>query len=205
MLKIGLTGGIGSGKSTVADLFAAKGVPVLDADQVARDLVEPGRPAFQAIVGRFGPQVLREGRLDRLRLRQRVFAAPGERRWLESLLHPGVYEELRRRAEGLDAPYCLLAIPLLLETGRRDFVDRLLVVDCPMEAQRQRIMSRDGASPEFVERMLATQIDREGRLAAADDILDNSGALRELAEPVERLHRRYLSLAGAAPPGQRLD
>jgi dephospho-CoA kinase len=195
MLKIGLTGGIGCGKSTVAELFAAKGVPVLDADRIARDLVEPGQSALQAIVRRFGTGLLREGRLDRERLRHIVFAAPEERRWLEALLHPLVYEEMRRRIANLSAPYGLLVVPLLLESGRRDFVDRVLVVDCPVEIQRQRIRHRDGSSNVEIERMLSAQLSREARLAVADDVIENAGLEADLPERVEALHRFYLSLS----------
>jgi dephospho-CoA kinase len=195
MLKIGLTGGIGCGKSTVADMFAAKGVPVLDADRIARDLVEPGQPALQAIVRHFGPEFLKKDRLDRERLKHIVFAAPEERRWLESLLHPLVYDEMRRRVANLSAPYSLLVVPLLLESGARDFVDRVLVVDCPIELQRQRVRNRDGLSDAEIDRVLSAQSSREARLAAADDVIENAGLAADLPERVETLHRFYLSLS----------
>ncbi|SMF94978.1 dephospho-CoA kinase [Methylomagnum ishizawai] len=201
MFKVGLTGGIGSGKTTVAELFAAKGVPVLDADRVARDLVEPGQPALAAIAGRFGPDILKAGCLDRERLRRIVFADPAERRWLEALLHPRVYAELERRMAALATPYCLLVVPLLLETGRRGLVDRLLVVDCPVGLQRQRLQTRDGIDAAQANRMLSAQIDRPQRQAAADDILENTGTVADLAGPVERLHRLYLALASDSRPG----
>lgn len=194
MLKVGLTGGIGSGKTTVAGLFAAKGVPVLDADVITRDLVEPGQPAFQAIVRHFGLDLLKDGRLDRARLRQIVFAAPEARQWLESLLHPLVYEEMHRRTAGLSAPYALLVVPLLLETGRRDFVDRLLVVDCPIELQRRRVKQRDGLDEAEIDRILSAQLAPEARLAAADEVIRNAGSSVELVEQVDRLHEFYLSL-----------
>ena len=195
MLKVGLTGGIGSGKSTVGARFAAYGVPVLDADLIARELVEPGQPALAAIAEHFGPAILNQGRLDRQRLRAVVFAEPEARRWLEALLHPMVYAEMQRQADKLAAPYCLLMVPLLLETGQRGLVDRLLVVDCPPEAQRLRVARRDGAAPAQIERRLAAQASRAERLAAADDIIDNSGTEAALGEAVERLHRHYLSLS----------
>jgi dephospho-CoA kinase len=194
MLKIGLTGGIGCGKTTVADLFAAKGIPVLDADLIARQLVEPGQPLLQAIAAHFGANLLKEGRLDRGRLRQIVFAAPEERQWLESLLHPRVYDEMERRLAGFSAPYCLLVIPLLLETGRRDFVDRLLVIDCPVELQKRRVKDRDGLTDPEIDRILSAQLAREARVAAADDLIENAGGPAELADQVDRLHRFYLSL-----------
>jgi dephospho-CoA kinase len=195
MLKIGLTGGIGCGKTTIAKLFAAKGVPVLDADSISRDLVEPGRPALQEIALNFGPEVLKNGRLDRARLRRLVFAVPGARQWLESLLHPLVYAEMQRRIARLSAPYCLLVVPLLLETGRRDFVDRLLVVDCPTELQRQRVRLRDGSDDTEIDRILSTQVAREDRLAAADDVIENAADQEKLSEQVDRLHQFYLSLS----------
>jgi dephospho-CoA kinase len=197
MLKIGLTGGIGCGKTTVADLFAAKGVPVLDADLIARELVEPGQPLLDAIVARFGVEVLQEGRLDRGRLRQIVFADPAQRRWLEELLHPAVYAALERRLDGLAAPYVLLVIPLLLETGRRDFVDRLLVIDCPVALQKQRVKARDGLDDSTIDRILAAQLPREARLAAADDIIENTAGRAELAEQIDRLHQFYVALTAA--------
>lgn len=196
MLRIGLTGGIGSGKSTVADMFAARGVPVLDADQIARELVEPGQPALQAIVQRFGADILKGGALDRARLRQRVFAAPESRRWLEALLHPLVYAELQRRSDALAAPYGLWVVPLLLETGERGRVDRLLVVDCPPEVQRQRVARRDGSDAAEIERILAAQCTREQRLAAADEVIDNSGGPSQLSDQVDALHRFYSALTG---------
>jgi dephospho-CoA kinase len=195
MLKIGLTGGIGCGKTTIAKLFAAKGVPVLDADSISRDLVEPGRPALQEIALNFGPEVLKNGRLDRARLRRLVFAVPGARQWLESLLHPLVYAEMQRRIARLSAPYCLLVVPLLLETGRRDFVDRLLVVDCPTELQRQRVRLRDGSDDTEIDRILSIQVAREDRLAAADDVIENAADQEKLSEQVDRLHQFYLSLS----------
>jgi dephospho-CoA kinase len=195
MLKIGLTGGIGCGKTTIAKLFAAKGVPVLDADSISRDLVEPGRPALQEIALHFGPEVLKNGRLDRARLRRLVFAVPGARQWLESLLHPLVYAEMQRRIARLSAPYCLLVVPLLLETGRRDFVDRLLVVDCPTELQRQRVRLRDGSDDTEIDRILSIQVAREDRLAAADDVIENAADQEKLSEQVDRLHQFYLSLS----------
>ncbi|CAL1239164.1 dephospho-CoA kinase [Candidatus Methylocalor cossyra] len=199
MLKIGLTGGIGCGKSTVAALFQALGVPVLDADQIARELVEPGQPALEAIVNHFGPGIVVAGKLDRARLRQLVFAAPEQRRWLESLLHPLIYAELERRLASLSGPYCLLVIPLLLESGRRSFVDRVLVVDCPEPVQRQRVKSRDGMSDAEVDRLLAAQLGREERLRAADDVIENAGAPESLPPQVEQLHRAYLALREQGP------
>ena len=197
MLRIGLTGGIGCGKTTVADLFAGKEIPVIDADRVSRDLVEPGRPALDAIIQRFGPDLFEDGRLDRVRLRKIVFSSPEQRKWLESLLHPLIYEEMEARLQGLSAPYCVLVVPLLLETGRRDFVDRLLVVDCPAKEQRRRIKVRDELDDGEVQKVLSVQLARQDRLAAADDIIENSGKPEELAVQVDRLHQAYVDLAAS--------
>lgn len=194
MLVIGLTGGIGCGKSTVAELFAAKGIPVLDADLIARELVEPNQPAFDAIVHRLGAAILRDGVLDRARLRAIVFSNPEEKRWLEALLHPLVYSEIGRRIATLSAPYCIVVVPLLLETGQRHLVDRLLVVDCPEDLQRRRVKLRDGLSDTQIGQIMASQSGRADRLAAADDLLENIDDEATLAERVERLHRSYLTL-----------
>ncbi|MGX2039909.1 dephospho-CoA kinase [Methylocaldum sp. MU1018] len=194
MLIIGLTGGIGCGKSTVAELFADKGVPILDADVIARELVEPGRPAFEAIKQRFGTVILKNGRLDRAKLREIVFSDPEAKRWLEALLHPLVYSEIGQRITTLSAPYCLVVVPLLLETGQRALVDRLLVVDCPEDIQRRRVQLRDGLSEKQIDPIMASQIGRSERLAAADDVLENTADEADLAEKVERLHQLYLTL-----------
>lgn len=197
MLRVGLTGGIGCGKSAVAERFAALGVPVLDADLLSRELVEPGRPALAAIVARFGPEILADGKLDRAALRRRVFADATSRRWLEALLHPLVYEEMAARAAALEAPYVLLVIPLLLESGRRDFVDWLLVVDCPEPLQRERVRARDGLDEEQIDRILAAQVSRQQRLDAADAVICNDGDWHSLSAAVEVEHRRLLRLAAA--------
>ncbi len=196
MLIVGLTGGIGSGKSTVADRFAARGVPCIDADQLTRELVEPGTPLLAEIVTNFGDDMLdHEGRLDRRRMRERVFADPAERERLESLLHPAVYAAMRSRIASLVAPYCLLVIPLLVETGGIHKVHRVLVVDVDVDDQRHRTSARDGVDSDQVEAILASQASRSERLAAADDVIDNRGAPADLEAQVQSLHRRYLELA----------
>jgi len=191
MLKVGLTGGIGCGKTTVANLFAEKGVPVIDADQISRQLVEPDRPVFWAIVRHFGEDVLLDGQLNRRMLKERIFLRPDEREWLENLLHPLIYQEIQGQVASFSAPYCLLVVPLLLETGRRDLVDRLLVVDCPPEVQRQRIGIRDGLDDKTINLILAAQLSREQRLAAADDVVENFDELAALRPQIDRLHCRY--------------
>ena len=199
MLVIGLTGGIGSGKSTVAQYFSELGVPVIDADVVARDVVVPGSEALRDIVAHFGTDVLRpDGTLDRARLRQHVFNNAAERRALEAILHPRIYDEMRRRIRLLRAPYCIAVIPLLLETGGRGFVDRVLVVDTSESLQRARAERRDGVTAEAVDAVMRAQVDRETRRRAADDLVSNDGDLDALKRETEALHRRYLALASAA-------
>lgn len=199
MLIIGLTGGIGSGKSTVARYFAELGVPIVDADVVARELVAPGSPALREIRAEFGDEVLRaDGGLDRARLRELVFADAVRRRALEAILHPRVYAEMARRIAALAAPYCIAVVPLLLETGRRDFVDRVLVVDAAEDVQRARAQRRDGATAESVQAVMQSQLERSARRRAADDVIENHADLAALRQHVEALHRRYLALAAAA-------
>jgi len=195
MLTIGLTGGFGSGKTTVAALFYAKGVPVFDADVIARELVEPGQPALAEIVAEFGESVLSAGRLNRALLRDRIYADATARRNLEAILHPKVYRVLGEKAGCLHEPYCIFAIPLLIETGRQDFVDRVLLVDCPVEAQYERARRRDGLDDPTISRILKAQASRAERLAAAHDIIDNSGSVDRLRGQVEELHQAYLARA----------
>jgi dephospho-CoA kinase len=198
MLVVGLTGGIGAGKSTVARLFAARGVEVFDADQVAHRLMEPGQPAFKPLVRAFGADILgADGRLDRAALRRRVFAEPKSRKRLEGIVHPLVYAELARLVLGARGSYCLVCIPLLLETGRGGFVDRLLVVDCPEALQIERVVRRNGLQPEEVRAIMAAQVSRSERLAAADDVIVNAADPACLEAEVDALHRRYCALGAA--------
>jgi dephospho-CoA kinase len=198
-LRVGLTGGIASGKSAVSACFEALGVPVIDTDALAREAVAPGSDGLAAVVARFGPQILLpEGNLNRRALRAIVFADPTARTDLEAIVHPRVHRLLAERIGGIDAPYCVLAIPLLVEGGRIP-VDRVLVVDCPREVQLARLLARDGETIAGAEAILAAQATREARIARADDIIDNTGPLESLKSRVHELHRRYLQLAGAAP------
>lgn len=199
MLTVGLTGGIGSGKSTVAKIFSAKGVPVFDADVIVRELMEPGQPAWTEIIAEFGDSVLTEGRLNRTLLRNRIYSDPTTRRALESILHPKVYQILRERAKRVCEPYCIFAIPLLIESEGRDVVDRILLVDCPVEVQFERAMRRDGLDRPTVTRIIEVQASRAERLAAADDIIDNSSSIDSLPAQVERFHQIYLDLASHRP------
>jgi dephospho-CoA kinase len=199
MLVIGLTGGIGSGKTTVANLFSALGVPLIDADVIARELVTAGSPVLNEIIDCFGADVLdTRGDLDRVRLRQRVFADPGQRQRLEAILHPRIRAEITRRIGRLDAPYCIVSIPLLVETAQTDLVDRVLVVDCPPELQRERVARRDGWGEVEITGAMQAQATRARRLAAADDVIVNDRDLDALRDRVISLHRDYIEQARAA-------
>lgn len=194
--RVGLTGGIASGKSTVADLFAALGVPVIDTDLIARDIVAPGTPGLRALVAAFGSGiVLPDGSLDRRALRSLVFADPGRRQQLESILHPLILERMEALCTTSGGPYQLLVIPLLLESGLENRVDRVLVVDCSEAVQRERLMVRDGESAAAADRILAAQLDRQARLAGADDVLTNTGTQDDLRRRVLALHASYLAQA----------
>ena len=196
MLRIGLTGGIASGKSTVAGLFAARGATVLDTDVIAREIVEPGRPALGALARALGSSILDgEGRLDRAELRRRLFDDTALRRDVEAILHPAIIAELERQALAAPGPYQLFVIPLLVENRFMSIVDRVLVIDCPEAEQLRRLMARDGETRDSAERMLAAQATREQRLAAADDVIDNGGEAADLPGQVAALDAKYRRLA----------
>lgn len=193
--RIALTGGVASGKSTVARLFAALGAQLIDTDQVARDVVVPPSPALERIVARFGSNVLQpDGTLDRAALRHRVFSDDAARRDLEAIMHPAIAAEVTRRSAAAGGPYQLIAIPLLVETGTAGDYDRVLLVDAQTDTQHARLMLRDGMTPAAAAQMLAAQASREARRAVAHDIIDNDGDVAQLAPQVEALHRRYLAL-----------
>jgi len=197
MFTVALTGGVASGKSTVERLFASRGIEIIDADHVAREVVAAGTAGLADIVEIFGTDVLSaDGSLDRRAMRERVFADERARRQLEAIIHPRVREVLRQRASEVHSAYGMLVIPLLVESGDYAWVNRVLVVDVPREVQRERLLKRDGISRELAEAMLDAQASREQRLAVADDVIDNSADLESLDDAVERLHRRYLQLAG---------
>lgn len=200
---VGLTGGIGSGKSAVAERFAAKGVPIVDTDRIAHELTAPEGAALPALRATFGSGIFdAAGRLDRAALRERVFADAAERERLEAILHPLIRIESARQlaTAAHDAPpYALLVVPLLVETGAyRDHLDRVLVVDCAEETRLRRVMARNGLPRAQVERILAAQASRKARLAAADDVIVNEGEISALTPEVDRLHRLYLDLAHGA-------
>jgi dephospho-CoA kinase len=195
-LLIALTGGIASGKTAVAELFAKLGVPVLDTDQIARDVVAPGTAALGKLVAEFGAEILdAHGQLDRARMRERVFSDPAQRRKLEAITHPAIREELAQRSAAAGGDYQIHVIPLLVESGRAAAYDRVLVVDCPEEAQMTRLMARDGTSREQAAGILAAKASREARLNAAHDVIENTGTLADLERFVELLHRNYTLLA----------
>lgn len=195
-LRIGLTGGVGSGKSTVANLFSALGAPVIDTDAIAHDLVEPGQPALARIVAEFGETILNAGgRLDRQRLSRQVFQHAGDRRRLEGILHPLIRKEVQRQLAETVAPYCLLVVPLLIEAGFTDLVDRILVVDAEESEQIRRTKHRSKLSEGEIRNILAAQTNRQERLDAADDVIRNTRDLKHLEAEVAHLHAHYLSLA----------
>lgn len=202
MFTVGLTGGIGSGKSTVADCFAALGVPVIDTDVIARDLTVAGGAVLEEIRAAFGETVMQaDGTLDRAALRRRVFADSAARRQLEAILHPRIRQVVGDSLATLTAPYALVVIPLLVETGGyRDMLNRVLVVDCPEEVQIARVKARSGLAHEEIKAILAAQAGRAERLAVADDIIVNTATPEALHAEVVALHQRYLALAAAPPP-----
>ncbi len=198
VLIVGLTGGIASGKTTVSELFAGLGVPVVDADVAARRVVEPGQPALAELADEFGDDILSDtGTLDRARLRARAFTDPALRQRLEAILHPRIQAHMDAEIAACHGPYVIMAVPLLVEGDLLRRVDRVLVVDVPEETQVNRLTSRDGSTPEEARAILAAQSSRQQRLSHADDIVDNTGDLDNLRQQVERLHEQYLALAAA--------
>ncbi|MDP2029271.1 MAG: dephospho-CoA kinase [Thiobacillus sp.] len=202
MIVVGLTGGIGSGKSTVADAFAALGVPVIDTDVIARELTASGGPALDAIRAVFGEAVMRaDGVLDRAALRRRVFADAAARHQLEAILHPLIRRRVEQTLAQLTARYALIVVPLLVETGAyRDVLQRILVVDCPEAMQVTRVMARSGLARDEAMAILAAQATRAERLAVADDVILNTASPEVLRAEVASLHQRYLGLAAASIP-----
>jgi dephospho-CoA kinase len=197
-LRIGLTGGIASGKSTVEKRFVELGVPVVNADDSSRIVTALGQPGLLAVTAAFGRSILTpDGGLDRRSLRSRIFQDPARRKELEAILHPLIREDMERRSAAAPGPYVVLSIPLLVEGGIRDRVDRVLVVDADEDLQLERLMARDAVSAEEARAALAAQTSRVERLRVADDVLVNSGTVPELRQSVDRLHRRYLEIAAA--------
>ncbi|MCE9956876.1 dephospho-CoA kinase [Aeromonas rivipollensis] len=202
MYVVAITGGIGSGKTTVANQFAALGIEVVDADLIAREVVEPGTPALAAIASHFGPGILDEqGRLDRRALRERIFSDPAAKSWLNALLHPIIRSEMLRQCAAANSPYCLLVVPLLVENRLTELADRVLVIDVDEATQIERTCRRDGVSLEQAQAILASQASRSERLAMADDVLDNqSGTTETIRERILALHETYLAFASQQAP-----
>ena len=195
MLKVGLTGGIASGKSLVADLFAEAGASLVDTDLIAREVVAPGEPGLAAIVDHFGEEVIdASGQLDRRHMRTLIFSSQTRRRQLEALLHPLIRTRTLAAINAASGPYVIVVVPLLAETGFAELVDRVLVVDCDEATQTQRLMARDAHSADEARRIIASQASRAERLALADDIIDNNGDAESTRQQVLRLHNAYLGL-----------
>ena len=194
---LGLTGGIGSGKSAAADAFVALGIEAIDADHAARWVVEPGRPALEHIVDRFGDDVLQaDGQLNRAALREHIFAEPEQRQWLEGLLHPLIRAEIKQFLAAAQSPYTILVSPLLIESGQHQIVQRVLVVDVPAEVQLTRALQRDQVSEAQLRAIMQVQLKRDERLQYADDVLCNVADKAALQQEVARLHDYYLTLKG---------
>ena len=194
-LRIGLTGGIASGKSTVAELFSGLGVPVIDTDVIAREVVLPGQPALAEIRDAFGDTVFEDGVLNRAAMRQQIFADNDARRRLEAILHPRIRQEAIKQANASGGDYQLIVVPLLTESPLRDYVDRILVVDCDEETQIERLLARDAETEDQARRILATQASRDERLAIADDVIHNDTSIEATSSQVSALHDTYLRLA----------
>lgn len=193
---VGLTGGIGSGKSTAADRFKFFGITVVDADVCARTVVEPNKPALNAISEHFGQDIIQtDGTLNRAALRQKIFANDTERKWLETLLHPLIFEEIWTQLQAAQSPYAILESPLLVEAGQQVICQRTLVIDAPEVVQLARAAARDGNSAEQIKAIMAAQASREQRIAKADDVITNDGDLASLHQSIDKLHQHYLGLA----------
>jgi dephospho-CoA kinase len=196
VLRIGLTGGIASGKTTVANMFADCGASIIDTDVIARDLVRPGTSSLAEIRRQFGDGVISgDGSLDRAALRKIVFDDEASRIDLENILHPRIREVVMRSSALVDGPYQIIVVPLLIESPLRDFVDRIVVVDCDAEIQLKRLLSRDSETPEQAKRIIAAQSSRQSRIDIADDIITNDGRIDDTRKQVDALHRYYLKMA----------
>ena len=191
---IGLTGGIGSGKTAVSDSFEALGITIVDADLASRVVVEQGKPSLNSIEEHFGNEILTpEGELDRAKLREIIFNSDSEKQWLESLLHPAIANQIQEELSSSKSPYTILVSPLLVETNQKEFCSKVHVVDVPVETQVSRTLERDGVSEEQVNSIINSQIDREKRLELADEVILNNGSLADLQEAVRELHHKFLS------------
>ncbi len=199
MFVVGVTGGIGSGKTAVTNLFAELGVTIVDADIASRIIVEPGKPALQAIAAHFGAEMLLpDGTLNRAAMRARIFSNADDKRWLEQLTHPLIGKEIQQQIANAKSPYAILVSPLLIEGDQHKFCHRILVVDVPESTQLQRTVQRDNNDAEQVKRIIASQATRAQRLSRADDVIENTGTLDDLRNKVAVLHEQYLQLAKSA-------
>ena len=204
MFRVGLTGGIASGKTIVANFFAALGAGIVDTDRVARDVVAPGQPGLEAVRQAFGADVISaSGDLDRRAMRAVIFSEPVARRKLESLLHPLIRARTLDELQRLRTPYAVVVVPLLVETGFGRLVDRVAVVDCPGDIRLGRLMARDGLDRNQAESMMSAQANRQARLAAADDIIDNGGTRESTRLRVQKLHKRYTRLSACVCSAQQ--
>ena len=195
ILKIGLTGGIGSGKSAACKIFSELGVPVIDADVIAHELVKPGMPAFNEIKKMFGTRIISsDGTLDRKIIRDKVFTNETDRKKLENILHPAVYEEIAVQVKNINSKYCIISIPLLLETNASKTVDRILVIDVPRELQLERASNRDKTNKSDIDAIIDSQISRKDRLSAANDIVDNKDDINDLRKKICDLHEFYSNI-----------
>jgi len=195
VLKIGLSGGIGSGKSTACEIFSELGVPVIDADIIAHNVVQAGMPALQLIKEEFGEDIItKDGLLDRKKVRNQIFTNETYRKKLENILHPVIYEKIAHEIENINSSYCIISIPLLLETGALDIIDRILIIDASRELQLSRASVRDNASLNDIEGIIQAQIPRNVRLATADDIINNEGDIENLRKQIYDLHEFYKSI-----------
>ena len=199
MLKIGLTGGIGCGKSTVTDLFnSLYNIPIIDADIISHQLVEPEQPALSQIQQKFGKSIInQDGSLNRAKLKDIIFSDKEKKQQLEAILHPLIYQQMQLECSQQTAEYCILCIPLLIEANRKDVVDRILVVDCSIEMQKERVSQRDKLTSKQITSIISSQVSRKLRLSHADDIINNSNSTNLLAEQVKKLHNQYKLLATA--------
>ncbi len=198
-LRIGLTGGIASGKSVAADMFSARSIPVIDTDLISREVVEPGKPGLQAVIKEFGSKFLKtDGTLNRPAMRKQIFSDPHSRMRLEKILHPLIYNEAITQMQNAGGPYQIITVPLLAETDFADFVDRILVIDCPEELCRERLLARDAETEGSVARIFSAQASRAERLRIADDVIVNDGSLHDTEHAVEELHQRYLAMSDYA-------
>ena len=195
-LIVGLTGGIGSGKSAATKLFSNAGIDIIDADEVARDVVALGSEGLEQITSHFGVGILNEdGSLNRGALRERVFNNETEKQWLNGLLHPLIRQAMMQQINDSTSPYCILSVPLLVEGKLHEMCDKVVVVDCPESMQLSRAMQRDGSTQEIIENIMASQATRAQRLAVADEVIDNSGSLDFLKQQVEALHDKFITLS----------